>query len=121
MSDTTPFIFLQGLTTHSVIGVYPEERLQPQELLIDVEVGLPGTAAFTSDRFEDTIDYAAIAELIRHEAAAQSFVLLERLAHHLCERIGKQFGAPWSRIRIVKPRIVPGTAAVGICYLYQTV
>lgn len=120
MPDASPYIFLQGLTVQSLIGVYPEERHGPQPLLIDVEVGLPGIDAFVSDQFRDTIDYAAVAELIRSEAGSQSFSLLERLAHHLCEAIGQRFGAPWCRIRIVKPDIVPGAAAVGVHYLHHT-
>lgn len=119
MPDALPHIFLQGLTAHSLIGVYPEERNGPQALLIDVEVGLPSLAAFQSDHFRDTIDYAGVAALIRTEAQAQSFALLERLAHHLCEAICARFGAPWVRIRIVKPEIIPGARAVGVSYLHR--
>ena len=119
MPDALPHIFLQGLTVHSLIGVYPEERNGPQPLLIDVEVGLPSLAAFHSDQFRDTIDYAGVASLIRDEAGQQSFSLLERLASHLCDAICERFGAPWVRIRIVKPGIVPGTQAVGVSYLHQ--
>ena len=53
MPDALPHIFLQGLTVHSLIGVYPEERNGPQPLLIDVEVGLPSLAAFRSDQDPD--------------------------------------------------------------------
>ena len=119
MPDALPHIFLQGLTVHSLIGVYPEERNGPQPLLIDVEVGLPSLAAFRSDQFRDTIDYAGVASLIRDEAGQQSFSLLERLASHLCDAICERFGAPWVRIRIVKPDIVPGAQAIGVSYLHR--
>ena len=68
MPETSPHIFLQGLVVESLIGVYPQERHAPQPLSIDVAVGLPSTAAFLSDNFQDTVDYAAVADLIRQEA-----------------------------------------------------
>ena len=69
--------------------------------------------------FQDTVDYAAVADLIRQEAAAQRFQLLERMAHHLCQAIVTRFQAPWVRISIVKPGIVPGAQAVGVSYLFR--
>ncbi|MDO5101704.1 MAG: dihydroneopterin aldolase [Lautropia sp.] len=119
MPDASPSIFLQGLTVQSLIGVYPEERLRAQTLTLDVEVGLPSLRPFVSDQFTDTIDYAAVADAIRAEAEAQSFSLLERLAHHLCDMLCRQFKASWVQIRIVKPNIVPGAVAVGVNYRLQ--
>ena len=111
MPETSPHIFLQGLVVESLIGVYPQERHAPQPLSIDVAVGLPSTAAFLSDNFQDTVDYAAVADLIRQEAAAQRFQLLERMAHHLCQAIVTRFQAPWVRISIVKPAAKIGRAS----------
>lgn len=108
------YIFVEGLRVESTIGVYPEERDGPQELVVDLEAGIPDRRAFASDRISETIDYGAVAALIRREALAQSFLLLERLAHHLCVEIERAFGAPWIRIRITKPGIVPGAAGVGV-------
>lgn len=119
MSDPTPHIFLHGLSIESLIGVYAVERNSPQTLLVDVEAGLPSVTPFLSDQIADTIDYAVLADLIRTEASRQSFTLLERLAHHLCERICQRFGSPWVQIRIVKPNIVPGAQAVGVSYRHQ--
>ncbi len=110
------YIFVQGLRVESTIGVYPEERSGPQELLVDVEAGIPDRRAFTSDRIAETVDYGAVAALIRRESLARSFLLLERLAHHLCVEIGRTFGAPWIRIRITKPGIVPGASGVGVVF-----
>ncbi|MDO4638171.1 MAG: dihydroneopterin aldolase [Lautropia sp.] len=121
MPDSSPHIFLQGLAVGSLIGVYPQERHAPQSLTMDVAVGLPSVRPFQSDRLNDTVDYAAVADLIRQEAGQQSFQLLERLADHLCRAIVRRFQVPWVRIRIVKPDIVPGTQAVGVHYLFQAV
>ncbi|MGE0798095.1 MAG: dihydroneopterin aldolase [Lautropia sp.] len=108
------FIFVNGLRVESTIGVYPEERSGAQTLLVDVEAGIRDQRAFASDRLADTIDYAAVAAMIRREALDRSFLLLERLAQHLCDRIQRDFGASWVRIRITKPEIVPAAEGVGV-------
>ena len=107
-------IFVEGLRVASTIGVYPEERFGPQELIVDIEAAIPDRRAFRSDRLADTVDYGAVAALIRHESLAQSFQLLERLAQHLADEVRRQFGVPWVRLRIAKPAIVPGADRVGV-------
>ena len=41
------------------------------------------------------------------------------MAHHLCETIATRFHAPWVRMAIVKPGIVPGADAVGVRYCFR--
>lgn len=119
MPEQTPHIFLKGLSVESLIGVYPEERHAPQTLLVDLKVGIPSLSPFLSDQLDDTVDYGAVADLVRAEAAAQGFQLLERMAHHLCEAIAARFRAPWVQISLVKPGIVPGAQAVGVRYFFR--
>ena len=107
-------IFVQGLRVASTIGVFPEERFGPQELIVDLEVGLPHRSALHSDRLADTVDYAAVADLVRREALAHSFQLLERLGQHLNDELTRAFDVPWVRIRITKPGMVPGADGVGV-------
>ena len=107
-------IFIQGLRVASTIGVYPEERFGPQELIVDLQLALPHRRALQSDRLADTIDYGAVAELIRRESLQHAFQLLERLGQHLHDEIQRHYDTPWMRIRISKPDIVPGADGVGV-------
>lgn len=107
-------IFIDHLEAETIIGVYPNERLAPQALVLDIEIGLPNARGFTTDQLADTVDYAAVVALVRRELQTHSFHLLERLAHHLCEQIERQTDATQIRMRIAKPGILPGTRAVGV-------
>lgn len=107
-------IFVQDLSVDAFIGVGAHERAALQVLKVDVEIALKDDTAHRSDRVQDTIDYAAVAELIGVECAKQRFLLLERLAAHLCDAIEERFGAPWIRLRIAKTGIVPRAARVGV-------
>jgi len=107
-------IFIEDLEVETVVGAYEEERKKPQALMISLEIGLPSDKAFHSDALKDTVDYAAVAELIRHELAKSSFTLLERLVQHLCERIEERFEVSRIKMRVAKGSIVPGARQVGV-------
>ena len=107
-------IFNEDLEAETIVGAYEHERLQPQTLTVNIEIGLVSTQAFNSDKLKDTVDYAAVATLIKEELASTSFKLLERLAEHLCERIEARFEISHIRLRIAKSGIVPGAKRVGV-------
>ena len=107
-------IFIEDLEVETIVGAYAEERMQPQILTINVEIGLATFHAFQSDKLKDTIDYAAVASLIQEELARSSFKLLERLVEHLCECIEARFEISHIRMRVAKSGIVPGARQVGV-------
>jgi len=107
-------IFIEDLEVETVVGAYEEERRKPQVLVISLEIGLPSDKAFHSDSLKDTVDYAAVAELIRRELAKTSFTLLERLVQHLCDRIEERFEVSRIKMRVAKGSIVPGARQVGV-------
>ena len=64
-------IIIRDLRVEALIGIHRRERHVTQTLSIDLEIGLPGTAVFASDKVVDTIDYEQVALRIRALAAAQ--------------------------------------------------
>lgn len=110
-------IFVSDLQVEAFVGVGSRERASPQILTLQIEVGLrDDSPAFESDRIGDTVDYAAVAEVVRTECRATRYRLLERLASHLCDAIEARFPARWVRLRIAKTGIVPDARAVGIVF-----
>lgn len=111
MTDT---IFLHGLKAQSLIGVYDWERTREQTLIIDLELQLDLAPAGRSDRVEDTLHYAQVADFVRQQTATQSFQLLEALAEHLAQNLLQTFPCQSVRLHITKPGILPNVAATGI-------
>lgn len=107
-------IFIEDLEVETVVGAYDQERESPQTLTFNIEIGLASARAFHTDALKDTVDYAAVAELVRDELAKTSFGLLERLVQHLCERIEAAFQVSHIKIRVAKGTIVPGARRVGV-------
>jgi dihydroneopterin aldolase len=107
-------ITIQDFRVETAIGFYEWERRLPQNIQLDIEFGLPGRHAATSDRIRDTIDYAAVVHRIRDSLSTTHFILLERLAEHIASILREEFKSPWVRVSATKSGILRGVRRVGI-------
>ena len=107
-------IFLSEVSVATRLGVPEWERMTAQTVILDIEIAMPHSLACESDAIEDTIDYGQVVARIRQTLAENSFKLVEALAEHVCQIILKEFGAPWVKIRVAKPGILPGLKALGV-------
>ena len=107
-------IFLEQVKVQTKLGVPEWERMMPQTIILDIEIGYDLTNACQSDSIDDTIDYGAVVSRIRETLTENSFKLVEALAEHLCQLILKDFGALSVKIKVAKPGILPGLKALGV-------
>ena len=71
--------------------------------MIDVSFDVPDCDAVLTDRLEDTIDYADVADIVVLAATERSYRTLERLAGVIGERLMERFGSDSVRVRAAKP------------------
>jgi dihydroneopterin aldolase len=107
-------IFISELKVQSKLGVPEWERMIPQTIILDIEIGYDLSKACKSDAITDTIDYGAVVGRIRETLTENSFKLVEFLAEHICQLILKEFGALSVKIKVAKPAILPGLKALGV-------
>jgi dihydroneopterin aldolase len=107
-------IFLSEVRVETKLGVPDWERLTPQTIILDIEIGMPHSRSCQTDAIEDTIDYGQVVARIRETLKEHSFKLVEALAEHVCQLILNEFGAPWVKIKVAKPGILPGLKALGV-------
>ena len=86
-------IFLEQVKVQTKLGVPPWERMVPQTIILDIEIGYDFSKACKSDAIADTIDYGAVVARIRQTLSEHSFQLVEALAEHICQLILSEFGA----------------------------
>ena len=100
MSDLIRIVELQ---LETIIGVLPEEREQPQQLLVNLELRVRdiGPAAYT-DNVNLTIDYAAVADRVRILAASHPRHLVETLAEEIATDLLKAFPITSVKLEVVK-------------------
>lgn len=107
-------IFLRELQIDAIIGVLPHERIQPQPVIINLEIATDIRAAAKTETLVDTIDYAAIAQCVTDFVSASKFQLLETLAEKIAELILQKFKVNWLRLEIAKPSALKNAKNVGI-------
>lgn len=86
-------------------GVYEEERERGQEFVFDVELEVGERGA--SDRFEDAVDYVAVARVVQEVSDSRQFALLEALASALADELQERFSPERIRVRVRKPEVRP--------------
>ena len=107
-------IILRDLRVEVLIGIHKRERHAPQTVSIDLDIGLPGTTVFKSDKVADTIDYEQVALKIKALAASGHFRLVETLAERIARLLLEDFGAPWAKISVAKIGILGNAKFVGV-------
>lgn len=107
-------IFLNEVKVQTKLGVPDWERLTAQTIVLDIEIAMPHSHSCQTDDITDTIDYGQVVNRIRETLNQRSFKLVEALAEHICQLILQEFGAPWVKLRVAKPGILPGLKALGV-------
>jgi dihydroneopterin aldolase len=107
-------IVIRDLRVEALIGIHKRERHVVQTLSIDLEIGIPGTAVFASDKVADTIDYEQVTLRIKALAASGHFRLVETFAERVASLVIADFGAPWVKVSAAKIGILPNAKFVGV-------
>lgn len=114
---TTRRVLARGIVCRSRIGVTREERAEPQELLVDIDVTLTAGARGAPDDLDATVDYAKLAAIAGAAAARDEVRLVETLAERIAASVGRETsqaaGGPTLRRRIESLRVrvtKPGAA-----------
>ena len=107
-------ILIRDLRVEALIGIHRRERHVKQTLSLDLEIGLPGSAVFASDKVADTIDYEQVAIRIRGLAQSGDFRLVETFAERVASLLLKEFGAPWAKVSASKIGILANARFVGV-------
>ncbi|MEG1479829.1 MAG: dihydroneopterin aldolase [Kiritimatiellia bacterium] len=73
-------LLLEGLRVQCIIGDLPNERIIPQEIRLDLELGTDTRSAARSDRLIDTVNYVAVVDAVRAALVGGRCNMIERAA-----------------------------------------
>lgn len=96
---------LEGLEIFGHHGVDEAERAGGQAFLFDIRLEVPDAAR--SDRLADTVDYVAVAELVKEVSDGKRYHLLEVLSSAVADSIVERFSVEAVRVRVRKPHARP--------------
>jgi dihydroneopterin aldolase len=114
MRATPDVIFLSGLTTECIIGIWDWERRVKQKIVVDLEMAADVAAAAATDSIADTLDYKKVAKRLLQFVGESEFQLVETLTERIAEVVVTEFGVPWVRVRLNKQGAIRGSRDVGI-------
>ena len=99
------------------IGVSAEERATPQDVLIDVDLGIDLTAAGSTDSIKQTVNYSDAWSTIHGCVTSNEYHLVEALAHGIgCALLERHALVEWVAVRVTKPAALAsrGVGRVGV-------
>jgi dihydroneopterin aldolase len=106
-------IIIQDLAVSYHVGVPDAERVNPQRLLLTVEMERDFTAAAAGDDLTQTIDYYAVSQRLLRLGEGRSWKLIETLAVEIAALVQGEFGAHSVRVE-VKKFILPEARHVAV-------
>ena len=88
--QTQTYIRIEKLRFRAFHGVLPQERTVGGDYVVTLRIGYPWQQAMETDDVADTLDYAAVYELVRREMAVPS-QLLEHVAGRMSKALLRDF------------------------------
>jgi D-erythro-7,8-dihydroneopterin triphosphate epimerase len=96
-------IHIRDLKFRCLIGTLPEERIEKQDVVVNVTIWADLRAACRTDRIEDTVDYKAIKKEILAMGEQSQFNLIEALAQRIADLCLKDGRIRQVRVCVEKP------------------
>ena len=106
-------IVIRHLEVRYHVGVPEEERVQPQRLLVTVEMAHDFRRAAATDDLAHTINYYAVSQRLLTLGEGRSWKLIETLAEEIAGIVLNEFGAVGVTVEVRK-FIIPEARYVGV-------
>ena len=84
-------ILIKDLRLYAYHGVNPEEKIEGQNFLINMECEADLSLPCMSDNVDDTVSYAKIIKTVRRVAQCEKNDLLERVAQRVADELFSEF------------------------------
>lgn len=82
-------IVMSEMRFHGYVGVFPEEKERGQIFIVSCDMLFDKIPGAVTDRLEDTVDYAAVYEVIKEEVTTSKCDLIEHLAYEIAGKVLK--------------------------------
>ena len=96
-------IYIRDLALRCVIGIFPEERREKQDIIINVVLEADLAPAAASDQLADTVDYKALKKKILALVDTSAFNLIEALADRIAQLALKDKRVRRATVTVDKP------------------
>jgi FolB domain-containing protein len=99
-----PVIRISDLKIRTLIGAYPWEKVNKQELIINITIEYDASKACISDKLKDALNYDSVAAKAIKIAERSHHTLLEKLTSKLLAGIMSDRRVLAAHVRVDKPQ-----------------
>lgn len=96
-------IHIRDLALRCIIGIYPEERREKQDVVINLTLWADLRRAGRTDDIADTVDYKTIKKQVIALVESSAFNLVERLAQAIADVCLADSRVARARVMVAKP------------------
>jgi FolB domain-containing protein len=114
LGDFMDKIIIKDLTARGIIGINDWERVNPQEILINLVLFTDLTTAGETDNIEDSVNYRTITKKVISHAESAKRLTVEALASDIARLCLENPMVARVQVRVEKPGAVRFTTSVGV-------
>jgi dihydroneopterin aldolase len=110
-------VFVRGLTVQALLGVHAHEAVQPQRVVIGIDLAVSDGSAPSQegpDVLSRVVDYGAVADVARSIASSGHVRLAETLAERIAIALLGDARVQRARVCVEKPDVLPDVTSVGV-------
>ena len=96
-------ILIPNIPVWTRVGCFDEERRDPQQILVDLELSLDLKPAAAADSIDATVNYVAIRATVDEVAAVKPRILIETIAEETAAKLLASFPIDCVLVRVKKP------------------
>lgn len=108
-------ILIRDLLLRGIVGIKPEERDKPQDILINLALAADLRPAGISDDVADAPNYRTITKQIIALVETGRFQTVEKLATEIARLIVTQHAVTEAEVTVEKPGALRFARSVGVC------
>jgi len=105
-------IRINDLKVRTLIGAYSWERINKQEVVINITIEYDASKACLSDKLKDALNYESVAANAVKIAGHSRYALLEKLTARLLGGIMSDRRVQAAHVRVDKPHALPQARCV---------
>ncbi|MFN2188774.1 MAG: dihydroneopterin aldolase, partial [Candidatus Promineifilaceae bacterium] len=105
---------VKDLALRGIIGINDDERVNEQDILINMVMYVDTRKAAESDNITDTVNYRTITKRIIAHVENSSDFLVEKLVEDIARMVVKEYGVEKVMVRVEKPGALRFAESVGV-------
>ena len=107
-------VLINNLTVDAILGILPNERVQTQQVVINLTIFTDTQPAAKSQNIADTLNYSELASQAAQLTVEGEYLLIESLVEDLAALTLDHPTAKAVTVRVEKPQAVRDARSVGV-------